>query len=261
MNAYLYHCDRYTSNTSSATWTLRQGGIKSHLLTVTDWQAELLVLPGCSKQSLRSWHQARPTFLVMGLVCVISSWKDNLSRSSQLLSECQRLTDATTLSAANISIFIISNVKSGSFVPACAIRELCCRELYDQQWIHAADCSWASICCQALAPGNTYNEKRPDAALIECSPEMRRRQHQLYGEYERLRVLSGTRAKRLTTFSSASVQHDRQGWGGSRSRELIERNIQFHTYLCRLVPSRQGIHILCPPHPLTCVWGVKRCDL
>lgn len=125
MNAYLYHCDRYTSNTSSATWTLRQRGIKSHLLTVTDWQAELLVLPGCSKQSLRSWHQARPTFLVMGLVCVISSWKDNLSHSSQLLSECQRLTDATTLSAAKISIFIISNVKSGSFVPACAIRELC----------------------------------------------------------------------------------------------------------------------------------------
>lgn len=64
---------------------------------------------------------------------------------------------------------------------------------------------------------------------------MRGRQHELYGEYERLRVVSGTRAQRLTTFSSASVQQD-WGWGGegggekgSRALQLIDSNIRFHT--------------------------------
>lgn len=43
-----------------------KGCIKSHLLTVTDWQAELLVLLGRPSHSLRSWGKARPTLLVMG---------------------------------------------------------------------------------------------------------------------------------------------------------------------------------------------------
>lgn len=75
-----------------------KGCIKSHLLTVTDWQAELLVLPGRPSHSLRSWGKARPTLLVMGPV---------LERGNLLLKrsfvtifssyQCQHFTDAQVL--------------------------------------------------------------------------------------------------------------------------------------------------------------------
>lgn len=88
-----------------------------------------------------------------------------------------------------------------------------------------ANCSWASICCQALAPGDTFSEKRPDAALIERSPEMRPRQHQQFsklkeennGRNERSCVpRHHCRTSNRVLFSSSSVQRDTGvvGWGG-----------------------------------------------
>lgn len=73
-------------------------------------------------------------------------------------------------------------------------------------------------------PGTLKMSKGPDAALIERSPEMRHREHQLFpklkdgnkGEYGRgcvcVCVCVRTTDKCLTTFSSSSVQCDT--WGG-----------------------------------------------